>query len=263
MGLQSFNIRDRQQRKQTVEVLFEDRHLVVIDKPAGLLVIPDRWDSSRSNLRDLLQAKYQKISGRSEQAVWVVHRLDAETSGIVLLARSPEMHRALNQLFESRRMEKTYLAITRGHPPQDKGIIDLPLRPHPARRQIMEVHRRGKPARTRYRVLEIFKHFSLLKVAPASGRTHQIRVHLAAIQCPLAIDSLYGNKEPLTFSQLKPPYQKRDFQDEGSYLVNRLTLHAAHLVFDDPLSGSERSFEAPLAKDLMGLLKALRKWNIP
>jgi len=261
MPLESFTIRDWQNRKQTVEVIFEDEQLLVLNKPPGLPVIPDRWDPELPNLRDIVQQRYEKISGNASRAIWVVHRIDADTSGLVMFARSKEMHAGMSELFEKEAIRKTYWAITRGNPAENEGAIDLPLKPHPTRPQFMQVSKSGKPSLTRYKVLERFKNFCHLEVYPQTGRTHQIRVHLKEIQCPLAVDPLYGGFESIDLSRIKLRYIKKDAFEENHPLMNRLTLHAYGIQFRDPLSNQTRHFEAPPPKDFSALLKALQKWN--
>lgn len=261
MPLSSFTIRDRQSRKQAIEVLFENEQLLVINKPPGLPVIPDHWDPEVLNLRDLVQQRYEKINGSSRQAIWTVHRIDADTSGLVVFARTKEMHRALSRFFEKEEVQKTYLAITLGSPDFEEEIIDLPLQPHPTRPQFMQVHKQGKPSVTRVKVLERFKNFSLLEVFPRTGRTHQIRVHLKEAGIPLAVDPLYGSQASLDLSQIKPRYFKKDEFEENRPLISRLTLHAAAIQFLDPLNNQPRAFRAGLPKDFSALLKALRRWN--
>jgi RluA family pseudouridine synthase len=259
MQLQSFTFRDKQQQKRTVDIIFENEHLLVVNKPPHLPVIPDRWNVALPNLKDLLQHQYQKITGSAEQAAWVVHRIDADTSGIVMFAKSAPWHRALNELFENQQINKTYLAITSGFPPEESGVIELPLRSHPGRRQLMQVHKNGKPSKTAYKILEKFKRYCLLEISPQTGRTHQIRVHLAALHCPLAIDPLYGSPNPITLWDIKERYKSNPIL-ENPALINRLTLHACRIQFKDPFQNQEYSFEAPLPKDFSALLKALRKW---
>lgn len=261
MPLKSFTIRDRQNRKQTVEVLLEDAQLLVLNKPPGLPVIPDRWDPELPNLRDIVQRRYEKISGDASRAIWVVHRIDADTSGLVLFARTKEMHAGMSELFEREGIQKTYWAITRGTPAGEVGIIDLPLKPHPTRPQFMQVSKSGKPSLTRYKVIERFKKFCHLEVYPQTGRTHQIRVHLKEIQCPLAVDPLYGNINSIDISHIKLRYLKKDAFEENQPLMSRLTLHAYDIQFQDPFSKQVRHFEAPPPKDFSALLKALQKWN--
>lgn len=260
MTTTTFTIRDTEKRKQIVEVLYEDAHLLVINKPGGLPVLPDRWLPHLPNLRHALVGRYGE-EGAEASAVFTVHRLDAGTSGVILFARTPEMHRELNRLFENSEISKTYWAIVQGAPPEDEGEIDLPLRRHPRRSRYMQVHREGKPSRTRYRVLERFRHFSLVELHPLTGRSHQIRVHLAAVGSPLAVDPLYGEREFLTIRDIK----RSGFRESGDGaprpLIRRLTLHACSLAFTDPLSGESRRFQAPVPKDFSAVLKALRKWG--
>ncbi len=255
------NFRDRDGRKRIVEVLFEDERYLVINKPPGVPVIPDRWRPELPNLRHLLEAQYRKASPEMDgPAVWVVHRLDTDTSGVLLLARSADSHRTLNMLFEAGAVEKTYLAIVRGAPPAESGVIDQPIRPHPSRKSGMQVDPGGKPALTRYRVLEKFRYYSLLEARPKTGRTHQLRVHLAAIGCPLAVDPLYGGREAVFLSDFKRGYREPQNRPPGA-LIRRLTLHAHTLAFAEPAPGKPYAFQAPLPRDFQALLKALRKWD--
>ena len=151
MPLQSFTIRDKDNRKQQIKIIFEDDQLLVINKPANLLVIPDRWNKSLPNLHDLLESKFRKNNNLQKQSLWVVHRIDADTSGLVLFAKSAEMHKRLNQLFESQKIEKTYLAIVSGYPTYREGTIDLPIAQHPVRKKFMRIDEKGKPSLTNYK----------------------------------------------------------------------------------------------------------------
>lgn len=261
MKLKSFTIRDKKNRKQTIEVLYENEDLLVLNKPAGLPVIPDHWDPELPHLQGIIQSRYEKLSGQKKQAIRVVHRIDADTSGVVLFARSGEMHRQLNLLFENDKIQKTYLAIVQGAPAENEGAIDLALKPHPTRPQFIEVHKEGKPSVTNYKVIERFEYFSLLEVYPQTGRTHQIRVHLREINCPLAVDPLYGNRHSIDLSGIKTGYVPKDIYEKNPPLISRLTLHAFRIQFRNPINGEEQLFEAPPPKDFMALLKALRKWN--
>lgn len=261
MQLKPFTYRNNEQRKVSVEILHESEHLLAVNKPAGLPVIADRFQAG-PNLRDLLQAQYQRRHGGEEQAVWVVHRIDADTSGLVLFARTAEMHREMSLLFEHNRVHKTYLAVTAGAPEAEEGEIDLPIEKHPGQKHLMRIDPRGKPSLTRYRVLERFRHFASLEVYPQSGRTHQIRVHLQALGCPLAIDPRYGGGNvSIDISQIKAGAVHRSERHPERALISRLTLHASRITFPDPLTRQEIALEAPLPKDLTGLLHALRKWG--
>ncbi len=261
--LKTFNIRDGRQRKQTIEVLYEDDHLVAVNKPAGLRVIPDSFNAALPNLLTMLESRYRKALGQEGQQLWVVHRIDMHTSGVVIFARTPEMHRHLNRMFEHGEVHKTYWAVVRGHVQPREGRIDFPMAPHPSRSRMMIISEKGKPARTDYRVLEEFEHFTLVEVYPRTGRTHQIRVHFQAIGNPLAIDPIYAKTLSIDISNLKRDVvRKRHSLDETPpALMQRLTLHALRLSFTHPLTGKSFEVEAALPKDFRALLSALRKWD--
>ena len=261
--LKTFNIRDGRQRKQTIEVLYEDDHLVAVNKPAGLRVIPDSFNAALPNLLTMLESRYRKALGQEGQQLWVVHRIDMHTSGVVIFARTPEMHRHLNQMFEHGEVQKTYWAVVRGHVQPREGRIDFPMAPHPSRSRMMIISEKGKPARTDYRVLEEFEHFTLVEVYPRTGRTHQIRVHFQAIGNPLAIDPIYAKTLSIDISNLKRDVvRKRHSLDETPpALMQRLTLHALRLSFTHPFTGRSFEVEAALPKDFRALLSALRKWD--
>lgn len=260
MSAKQIPFRDATGRKKKIEILFEDESLIAVNKPSGMPVIPDRWDDRLPNLRDLLERYYQKITETAEQAIWVVHRIDADTSGIILFARTAEMHRALNTMFEAQEIDKTYLALTAGGLKEKSGVISLPIRRHPKRRQYMQVNVNGKSSETHFQIAEEFRQYCLVELVPKTGRTHQIRVHLAALNCPLAIDPLYGSSAPISLENIKPRFRKNNAEKESA-LMQRLTLHAAKLSFQDPITNARRIFEAPLPKDFAALLKALRKWG--
>ncbi len=261
--LKTFNIRDGRQRKQTIEVLYEDEHLVAVNKPAGLRVIPDSFNAALPNLLTMLESRYRKALGQEGQQLWVVHRIDMHTSGVVIFARTPEMHRHLNRMFEHGEVQKTYWAVVRGHVQPREGRIDFPMAPHPSRSRMMIISEKGKPARTDYRVLEEFEHFTLVEVYPRTGRTHQIRVHFQAIGNPLAIDPIYAKTLSIDISNLKRDVvRKRHSLDETPpALMQRLTIHALRLSFTHPLTGKSFEVEAALPKDFRALLSALRKWD--
>ncbi|MEZ4745434.1 MAG: RluA family pseudouridine synthase [Calditrichia bacterium] len=245
-------IRDRNGRKLPLEILYADERLLAISKPSGIPVIPDRWQPELPNIRDILQQ-------RLDRQIWIVHRLDADTSGIMLFALEPEMHRYLSQQFEHSLVEKTYLALVKGHPAPDAGTIDLPLLLKTNQRAKMVVSKKGKPSQTHYKLLETFERFSLVEAKPVTGRTHQIRVHLAELGFPLAIDPIYSSADPILLSQIKIRYTVSTRKAELP-LIARLTLHAQRIEFTDE-SGQQRTFSAELPKDFRNLLNALQKWN--
>jgi 23S rRNA pseudouridine1911/1915/1917 synthase len=254
-------------QKHELNTLYEDDDLLVIDKPAGLLVIPDRWDPSKPTVvklaRAYLQARAQAEGNSPAEPprIWVVHRLDRDTSGVLILAKSDRAHAALSRQFEHGQVEKSYLALVSGQGIRAEGVIRMPIGPHERRPGMMVIRRRhGKPAVTRYTVLERFQGYTLLDVRPQTGRSHQIRVHLQAIGYPLALDALYGSSEPLLLSALKPSYRSKAGAEEHP-LMARLTLHAQALKLMHPTHGGARTWVAPLPKDFAAVLRNLRRYR--
>jgi 23S rRNA pseudouridine1911/1915/1917 synthase len=254
------------QRHEPV-ILYEDDDLLVIDKPAGLLVVPDRWNPAKPTVVKWAKAYLQtrRPAGASpsfqDVRVWVVHRLDRDTSGVLVLAKSAAAHAALSQQFEHGQAQKTYLALVQGRVTRAEGVITLPIGPHPQKPGLMIVQRRhGKSARTRYAIAERFRGFTLLEVRPATGRTHQIRVHLQAIGHAIVGDPLYGGGEALLLSALKPSYRPKAGQEERPLLA-RLALHAQALLLTHPTYGSTVKWVAPLPKDFAAVLRNLRRYR--
>ena len=235
------------------EIIYEDETLVVINKAPGDLSIPDRHRPELFNLQNWLEDRYGQI--------WVVHRLDRETSGVLCFARSAEAHRQLSMQFENREVKKTYLALVDGTPFPPAGDIDQPIAPNPSQPGKMMVGKKGKSALTHYQVTETFRQFSLLEVDIQTGRTHQIRVHLAHIGNPLAVDQLYGKRNFCLLSEIKGQHFRLGKEQEERPLMSRHTLHAVRLQFHHPSSGKIREFSAPLQKDFSAMLKQLRKWG--
>ena len=198
-----------------VPIVYLDEALLVINKPAGLHTLPDGYDASLPHVRGLLEPEYGRL--------WIVHRLDRETSGVLLLARSPVAHRSLNTQFEQHQVRKVYHALVAGSPTWQETTCQLPLRTNVGHRHRTAVDvRGGKPAVTHLRVLQRFESCTLLEAAPETGRTHQIRAHLAALGCPILGDVLYG----------------------GEFSAQGLFLHARSLVISHPLNGESLKFEA-------------------
>jgi tRNA pseudouridine32 synthase / 23S rRNA pseudouridine746 synthase len=231
-----------------VPVLHADAHLLAVAKPAGRLVIPGRPGSGAGlSLREELEAQHGRL--------WVVHRLDRGTSGVLLFARTAEAHRALNLAMDRGEPRKLYLALVRGAPAW-AGAVRLDVAIAPARRGRMRPARpgdpRGKPSVTVVRCLEVFPArpwtgglLALVEARPETGRTHQIRVHLANAGHPLAVDPDYGEDEPL-------------FGADGHTLLSRTPLHAAELALAHPADGRPLRLVAPLPEDLARALAALR-----
>lgn len=246
-----------------VEVVYEDEDILAVNKPAGLLIAPDRWDKTRENLMGLLHAgiELQRPWARQRSLRYLanVHRLDAGTSGIVLLARHKSALVNLARQFHDQHPRKTYLALILGALPQPEMEVDLPLAPSLVRPGLSVVDRgRGKAARTRFTLVEAYKKYSLIKAEPATGRLHQIRIHLKEIGCPLVADPDYGTGHPLLLSQLKRDYRMKP---EGEHpLMARPALHAERLELLHPSTGLPLMIEATWPKDLTISVKYLRKF---
>lgn len=233
------------------DIIFENGQFVVLNKPAGLLSIPDRMGKEIS-LKVLLQQRYDQI--------FTVHRLDRDTSGIIVFAKDETTHKMLSQQFEDRTTSKYYTGFAMGNLSPKKGEIDGPIAEHPAKKGAMMIHKKGKPSFTEYEVLEEFGPYSLMRFKILTGRTHQIRVHMQSIGHPLACDPLYGDGKPIYISGLKKNYKLSKALDEEKPMLNRLALHAWQLEFNDA-EGNKHFYEAPLPKDLRALLQQLRKWK--
>ncbi len=235
--------------KLSTAIIFENENFLAINKPAGLLSIPDRMQSEVS-LKDMLINKYGSI--------FTVHRLDKDTSGIILFAKNETTHKFLSQAFEERRVEKFYQGIVHGSPAEKKGTIDAPISEHLVQKGLMVIHRNGKPSVTDYEVIEDYKSYSLLQFQLHTGRTHQIRVHCKNIGHPLACDELYGDGKPVLLSSLKKKYKLSKHDEEERPMLNRLALHSYCLKFTDAV-GNAFNLAAELPKDMKALLQQLKK----
>ena len=246
-----------------IPVLFEDDHLLALDKPAGLLSSPDRYDPQRPNLMKLLHAAIAagKPWARERHLTYLMnaHRLDFETSGVMLLAKNKPALVALANLFGSEKPLKKYVALVRGTPAEDKFDVDAKLAPHPLKIGLMRVDpKNGKKSRTRFEVLEKFSDYTLLQCEPLTGRTHQIRVHLRYAGFPVVADELYGGKK-LWLSRLKRDYRLKPGHEERP-LLSRVALHAETLTLPHPVTGRMVTVIAPWPKDLKVAVKYLRQF---
>lgn len=238
-----------------LEVLWEDPHLVVLDKPAGLVVHPGAGNTS-GTLAHRLLARYPEMAGVGGPGrPGIVHRLDQGTSGVIVVARSPEAYRGLTEAFAQRRVKKIYLAVVYGNPRQRRGSIEAPIGRHPSRRKEMALRASGRPALTRYRSVAAGEGLALLEVDLGTGRTHQIRVHLKSLGHPLVGDPTYG--ENRWKSQPRP--RQRRLKEFG-----RPALHAFKLELTHPLTGEALAATAPVPKDLLDLWQGAtgRPWPL-
>jgi len=242
--------------KMPVEVLYEDAGILAVNKPAGLNVIPEPNTLDARFLNGLLYY-VQNDSPTPCGRVHVVHRLDKETSGVLLVAKNVAAARYLSERFEHREVTKHYLAVVRGEVAGDEGEVDLPIAQGTRGRMRLR-GRRGRPAHSRYRVLERFRDLTLVEVQPLTGRQHQVRLHMSGIGHPVAVDPLYGGKPALYLSEIKPGYRKKEDRPEPP-LMDRLTLHARRIEVK-LADGSLLVAEAPLPTDFERLLHTLRKY---
>lgn len=235
------------------DLLYEDERLLVVTKPAGLLTIPDRA-GSQNNLLAELQKKYGKV--------FIVHRLDRETSGILCFARDEAAHRHLSMQMERHTADKFYFALLDGVLHHDEGEIDKPIGEHYQIPGKMMVTNAGKPSLTFYRVIERFLRFTLVEAQLKTGRTHQIRVHFQSIGYPLAVDALYGRRERFLLSEIKgKKYKSGKNTEEERPLMERSSLHASRLRVQHPGTGETLEFKSELPKDFTAVLSQLRKWG--
>lgn len=219
-----------------------------MNKPAGMLSVPDRTQSEIS-LKDILIEKYGTI--------FTVHRLDKETSGIILFAKDEISHKYLSKAFEEKTVEKYYVGLVHGTPPQS-GTIDGPIMEHPVQKGLMIVNRKGKPSLTDYELQESFGKYSLVKFRIHTGRTHQIRVHAKNIGYPIACDPLYGDGKPILLSSIKKKYNLSKNEEEERPILNRVALHSYQLKFTDA-DGNAFDLVAELPKDIRALVQQMKK----
>ncbi len=232
-------------------LIFENDDFVALNKPSGLLSIPDR-EGEEVSLKSLLQEKYSQI--------FTVHRLDRDTSGLIVFAKNEATHKHLSQQFEGRLTKKIYAGLVLGSPSETKGSINLPLAENMVQRGVMIVNRRGKESLTDYEVIEDFGLYSWMQFQIHTGRTHQIRVHMKEIGHPIVCDEVYGDGKPVLLSSLKKKKFKlgKDVLEERP-LLSRLALHAYQLTFTT-LQGDKKELTAELPKDLRATLQQLQKW---
>ncbi|MEX0642260.1 MAG: RluA family pseudouridine synthase [Pirellulales bacterium] len=252
-----------------LSILHEDEAIVVVDKAAGMIVHPAKghWEGT---LASALAHHFGPLSGRGGPTrPGIVHRLDRDTSGVIVVAKNDQAHDVLAAQFKARSVEKEYLGIVVGVPDRDRDVIDEPIGPHPTQREkkaIRREHPEARPAMTMYEVVERFVGYALVCARPKTGRTHQIRLHLTHAGYPVLCDRLYGNRARISELELIP--RDKIGQDKGEreraaerIILDRQALHAHRLTIDHPTTGKRMTFEAPLPADFRSTIDTLRKWR--
>lgn len=239
-----------------LEILFEDEDLVVVNKPPDMVVHPARGHWSGTLVGALTHhfgGKLSKVRGPMRPGI--VHRLDRDTSGAILVAKNDVIHAQLGRLFEEKRIRKEYLAIAQGNPDRDRDLIDEPIGMHPRQREKMAIRRKdpqAKPAQTFFEVQQRFRGFSLIHAMPRTGRTHQVRLHLMHAGCPVLCDRLYGGRSKITRGEIS------NRLEDDQVILARQALHAWKLTFPHPETEKELQIEAPLPEDMAEVLENLQ-----
>jgi 23S rRNA pseudouridine1911/1915/1917 synthase len=245
-----------------LQILYEDEFLAVINKPADMVVHPAKGNWS-GTLVNALQFHFSELSQlNGDYRPGIVHRLDRDTSGVILVAKEEQTHRDLSMQFETRKVFKEYMAITAGVLDRDSDYIEGRIARHPHDRIKMTVtdeEEEGKDACSYYEVIERFKGFTLCRIQPRTGRTHQIRVHLGSVGCPVLADKIYGGRDCLRLSDLLPGLDP----EADEVLMPRQALHAFRLRFQHPRQRRIIEAEAPLPPEFQKTLAALRRHRQP
>jgi 23S rRNA pseudouridine1911/1915/1917 synthase len=235
-----------------IDVIYEDNEIVVLSKPAGVYTIPDRFDKEVPNLYTYLKKKYGTI--------FTVHRLDKDTSGIIVFAKNAEAHKNLNTQFEKHTVKKLYHILTEGIIREDSLDIDIPIIVNPAKKGLSMPSARGKESLTKLKVLERFRNATFCEVELVTGRHHQIRVHCTAIGHPLLIDEFYGRNNLFMLSSVKRKFNLKKHTEEQP-IISRITMHAFEISFIHPTTNQEVTYNSEYPKDFWALLQVLRKYT--
>jgi 23S rRNA pseudouridine1911/1915/1917 synthase len=238
----------------SLDIIYEDDDLIVLNKPADMIVHPARGNTRGTLVNALAFYSDRLSSGTGEFRPGIVHRLDRDTTGVMVVAKNDKAQWKIAKQFERRQIKKTYIAIVHGTPELTADRISAPLGVHPKIREKYSIRPEiGKEAITFYKTIESFRGFSLLRLNPKTGRTHQIRVHLSYIKHPIVGDDMYGGK-------LVYPWQLADAEPTAQDpIIDRCALHASTLEFKHPTTEKMVEFEAPLPDDMQNLLDILRK----
>lgn len=234
-----------------LEILFEDDDLVIVNKPEGVLSIPGR-NTAAKDMYTALKKRYENV--------FVVHRIDKNTSGIMVFALNEDAHRALNIQFQDRKVKKIYHAILNGVPQVESGVIDRAIAPDNSVAGKMRIHPSGKKAVSKYKVLQSFKRYSLVEFEIETGRTHQVRVHAQSLGHPLLVDEMYGGKKEFFLSEVKGKGFNKGKYEEERPILKRTPLHAFQLEIIHPVSGDVLSYSQVYPKDMRALLNQFKKW---
>lgn len=270
-----------------LDVLYEDEHIIAVNKPPGMVVHPARghWSGTLASALSFHFQELSSVGGKTRPGI--VHRLDRDTSGVIVVAKTDPMHYALAAQFENRTTEKEYFAITAGAPDRDRDFIEQPIGVHPHQREKMAIrgdHSTSRDATTFYEVTERFAGFAAVRVLPKTGRTHQIRVHLAHLGAPVLCDKLYSGRTEISRSELRrhvrPVWGGESFSvnqlstandsspkktpdlftaDDAEIVLSRQALHAARIKLTHPATRLPIEFIAPMPADLAVVLAILRQ----
>lgn len=247
-----------------LDVLYEDDAIAVINKPPRMVVHQAKGHAS-GTLAGALVYHFEQLSGAGGAArPGIVHRLDRDTSGVIVVAKNDAAHHALAKQFHDRLVQKEYLAIVAGRPDRDADRVSEPIGPHPTHREKMALradHPDSRSAETFFEVIERFPGFALVRAHPKTGRTHQIRLHLAHLRCPVLCDKQYGSRSRITAGELRGITRLKHLapgEADHAVLLDRQALHAHRLTFAHPRTGATMTMEAPLPPDMQSLLNILR-----